>query len=549
MASGSQQIVIFYVFIAFFALIGIASLAALLGLVPSADQSFRKWAVPGFGGAVVVAVVGVYKALTIPPFVPIVVTLLAPAGALPPPLKSGAFQYDEVAQDTGKVMTHRGSVVPVLGEANWQVQLPGEVSNKAIQLLLEDENGNWWRTERFYANYVKQELRVGKKPELVGSATWQMPGVAVVAAIGAASLGGGQEQATVKFNNYARRNGTELQQRANYDWRVFVDEPAAVLEAISQVDYVLHPTFPEPFQSSRDRSKQFEVRGSGWGGFTIIITVHYTSGREVKASYVLDLNKDWPSQTANANLSGRESQSVSIPMERGIQQDFDNWRDYASSASSSFRRQWRPALGEEIRSVEPGTCNLSSRTQDVAHGTCAFLVVKQANANDTLSETLTLKWTYSEAYNQPLTFEKTSSGWWKWTPETPTANLKDRQEREQNQQQIREAFKGWMSELTSRDVARMKRAAPAAKISPDGTSKATCQVLLSLPTSKGACEIYWRPTDPITPPPGMNKERQKLFLELYRNGAVYHQDLLLEQTQSGRWVVKPTAAPSRNIGH
>jgi hypothetical protein len=40
-------------------------------------------------------------------------------------LKSGTFQYDEV--DDGKVITHHGSVVPVLGEANWQLHLPGQV--------------------------------------------------------------------------------------------------------------------------------------------------------------------------------------------------------------------------------------------------------------------------------------------------------------------------------------------------------------------------------------------------------------------------------------
>ena len=294
MANGSQQIAIFYVFLGFFVLIGIASLAALLGFVPSADKGFRKWAVPGFVGAVAVAVIGVYKALTLSPFVPIVVTLLPPTGAAAPSLKSGSFQYDEVAQDTGKVSTHRGNVVPVVGEANWQVHLPGEVSNKAIQLLLEDEDGNWWRTGRFYANYVKQELRAGTKPNVVGAATWQVPGVAVVAAAGGDSLAAGQEQAAIKFNNYARRNGTELQKRAYYDWRVFVDDRPAVLDTIAQVDYVLHPTFSEPFQSSRDRSKQFEVKGSGWGGFTIVITVHYANGKEAKTSYFLDLNKPWP---------------------------------------------------------------------------------------------------------------------------------------------------------------------------------------------------------------------------------------------------------------
>jgi len=313
MATGTQQIVLFYVFIVFFAMIGIASLAALLGLIPSADKTFRKWSVHGFVGAVVVAVIGVYKAMTIPPLVSIVVTLLPPTGAQSPPLKSGTFQYDEV--DDGKVISHRGSVVPVLGEANWQVHLPGEVSNKAIQLLLEDEDGNWWRTGRFYANYVKQPLAASTKPPVVAALHSPIPGLAVVAAAGPELVAGRQAQAAIKFNNYARRTGTQLQQRAYYEWRVFVDEPPAVLETISQVDYVLHPTFPDPFQSSRDRSRQFELRASGWGGFAIVITVHYTNGAEAKTSYFLDLNKEWPPETAKASQLRLTLGSIAVKLD------------------------------------------------------------------------------------------------------------------------------------------------------------------------------------------------------------------------------------------
>src|SRR4051812_47732838 len=182
MENGSQQTAIFYVMLVFFVLIGLASLAALLGLI-RADPAFRKWAVLGFVGSVTVTVIGVYKTLATPQIIPIIVTLLPPTGAPPPPLKNGSFEYDEILPDEGKVVTRRGSVVPVLGEANWQVQLPGGVSTKAIRLLLEDENGNWWRTDRFYANNVKQSLRSGTKPDAASGASWQLPGVAVVTAV------------------------------------------------------------------------------------------------------------------------------------------------------------------------------------------------------------------------------------------------------------------------------------------------------------------------------------------------------------------------------
>jgi hypothetical protein len=121
-----------------------------------------------------------------------------------------------------------------------------------------------------------------------------VPGVALVAA--AAPDAAPQQQAATRFNNYARKI-EDRYGKPYYEWRVFVDEPQKVLDSIEQVDYVLHPTFPEPFQTSRDRNKNFELRATGWGGFTIVITIHYVDGHVAKTSYFLDLQKSWPAVT------------------------------------------------------------------------------------------------------------------------------------------------------------------------------------------------------------------------------------------------------------
>jgi hypothetical protein len=297
------QAVLFFVFIGFFILIGLVSLAALLGLVKSADPNFKRWAVPGFVGAVTATVITFFKSL--PTIAPIIVTLVAPSGALAPsPLKSGTYEYDQVTSDKVKVVTHTGQLIPVLGEGgSWQVQLPGEVATNPTRLHLEDENGGWWLVGPFFPNYIRQEMRTGKPFTAAPQASWTAPGVAVVAAAEPASA---QQQAGVKFNNYARKTGDQYG-RPYYEWRVFVDEPSPVLQTIEQVDYALHPTFSDPFRTSRNRDNAFELVTSGWGEFTIVITVHFTNGKEAKTGYYLNLSKPWPAEpqkrtTSTSNL-------------------------------------------------------------------------------------------------------------------------------------------------------------------------------------------------------------------------------------------------------
>jgi pYEATS domain-containing protein involved in immunity len=295
------QAVLFFVFIGFFVLIGLVSLVVLLGYPRSADHRFRQWAIPGFVGSVTTAVIALFKfSFATVSMAPIFVTLLAPTGAAAfSPLKSGTYEYDQVS-DKVKVVTHSGPLTPVPGEGgSWQVQLPGEVAANPTRLHLEDENGGWWQVGPFFPNYVRQEMRTGKPFTTAPQASWAAPGVAIVSAAEPASV---QQQATVRFNNYARKTGDQYG-RPYYAWRVFVDEPPRVLQTIEQVDYVLHPTFPDPFRTSRSRDNAFELAASGWGEFTIVITVHFTNGKEAKTGYYLNLSKPWPPEAQKRTTS------------------------------------------------------------------------------------------------------------------------------------------------------------------------------------------------------------------------------------------------------
>ncbi len=99
----------------------------------------------------------------------------------------------------------------------------------------------------------------------------------------------------VRFNNYAK----PLEKRSGYKyfkWKVFVDESDEVLSQIKEVEYTLHPTFPEPHQCRDKREDKFSLESVGWGEFTMLITVKYQDERVEKTSYHLDVSRPWPNE-------------------------------------------------------------------------------------------------------------------------------------------------------------------------------------------------------------------------------------------------------------
>lgn len=99
----------------------------------------------------------------------------------------------------------------------------------------------------------------------------------------------------INFDNYAKKVGGKIVEKDWYEWKVFVDENDEVLNKIDHVEYLLHPTFPNPRRVVFDRSTKFELRSSGWGQFYIQITVYFKDGSlEEQQPYFLDFAKSWP---------------------------------------------------------------------------------------------------------------------------------------------------------------------------------------------------------------------------------------------------------------
>lgn len=58
-----------------------------------------------------------------------------------------------------------------------------------------------------------------------------------------------------------------------WNWSVWIEAPPEELDTIEYVDWLLHPSFPDPHRRVHDRASQFRLESSGWGTFPIVAKV------------------------------------------------------------------------------------------------------------------------------------------------------------------------------------------------------------------------------------------------------------------------------------
>ena len=79
-----------------------------------------------------------------------------------------------------------------------------------------------------------------------------------------------------------------------WNWSLFIQGSDADLEQIESVTYTLHPTFPKPIRTVRDRASKFQLQCAGWGVFTIPIEVRLKDGSAIKLEH--DLQFTFPDE-------------------------------------------------------------------------------------------------------------------------------------------------------------------------------------------------------------------------------------------------------------
>lgn len=79
----------------------------------------------------------------------------------------------------------------------------------------------------------------------------------------------------IQFKTTAEKVGPEW-----FEWKVQLDESPEKLEKIKEVEYILHPLFPNRIRRVKKRDEQFAIKSGGWGEFDIIVNVYFQDGDE-----------------------------------------------------------------------------------------------------------------------------------------------------------------------------------------------------------------------------------------------------------------------------
>lgn len=78
-----------------------------------------------------------------------------------------------------------------------------------------------------------------------------------------------------------------------WDWEVFLDDSGSgELSNVDYVEYVLHPTFPNPVRKISSPTGGFVLKASGWGIFMLKAFLHTKDGRKMKLMHELELYRN-----------------------------------------------------------------------------------------------------------------------------------------------------------------------------------------------------------------------------------------------------------------
>jgi transcription initiation factor IIF auxiliary subunit len=80
-----------------------------------------------------------------------------------------------------------------------------------------------------------------------------------------------------------------------WKWWIWLEGSPQELDRIDHVVYRLHPTFPNPVRTVRDRASKFRLDAIGWGVFTIRAQVVDKDGTTTRLEH--DLVLEYPDGT------------------------------------------------------------------------------------------------------------------------------------------------------------------------------------------------------------------------------------------------------------
>jgi transcription initiation factor IIF auxiliary subunit len=132
-----------------------------------------------------------------------------------------------------------------------------------------------------------------------------------------------------------------------HDFCVFINEDSATLTTIKEVEYTLHPTFPNPVRVVQSPDDCFALLSDAWGDFTVRVRIFFKDSNILRLSHSLRLERNkWPMGRVLDAFPSHESKAV---YEALIEQDV-HWR----KTSTLMRRAMidAQAVDSALRALE-----------------------------------------------------------------------------------------------------------------------------------------------------------------------------------------------------
>jgi len=98
-----------------------------------------------------------------------------------------------------------------------------------------------------------------------------------------------------------------------WKWSVWLEGPDQELDQIEYVDYILHPTFRDPFRHITDRASKFRLNSAGWGEFTIYLDIKHRNGESTKRKHWLRLEREAARAKPASKPTGRPETAKGEP--------------------------------------------------------------------------------------------------------------------------------------------------------------------------------------------------------------------------------------------
>ena len=89
---------------------------------------------------------------------------------------------------------------------------------------------------------------------------------------------------------------------------MWIEGPTEEIEQVDHVEYVLHPTFPQPVRTIGERSTNFRLDCSGWGEFNIHAKITKKNGQVLHLDHWLILRDMTDSDSTQVGVKGAISE-------------------------------------------------------------------------------------------------------------------------------------------------------------------------------------------------------------------------------------------------